>query len=73
LKAVGDLSLAAFFVLIALKKSTQSLFRAAGGIRIKSDPPLTFAVESALGVINVPLHNGDFIGRHFYRPAGGTH
>jgi len=22
-------------------------------------------------VINGPLHNGDFIGRHFYHPAGG--
>jgi hypothetical protein len=36
---------------------------------LKSAPPLPFAVEVVPGVINGPLHNGDFIGRHFLPPC----
>ncbi|CAB1064172.1 hypothetical protein D1BOALGB6SA_8963 [Olavius sp. associated proteobacterium Delta 1] len=41
------------------------------GKDIKTRSAAYLAVEFVPGVINGPLHNGDFIGRHFYHPAGG--
>jgi len=38
-----------------------------GGIR--SAPPLPIDFEFASGVLNVGLHNGDLIGRHFLPPC----